>query len=61
MRLFLDSSVVLAACGRVAGASHTVFELARGQGWRLLTVGYGLPVMKPGDFLLRERAAGRLR
>ncbi len=139
MTLFLDSSVVLAACGRLAGASHAVIDLASGQGWRLLvsdyvmreveknvrqrlstaaqgewrklrpalavvpdeltfvwpvvfpaakdkpvlftaaatadvlltldradfggvmTTGfYGLPVMKPGDFLRRERAAGRL-
>jgi predicted nucleic acid-binding protein len=42
MRLFLDSSVVLAACGRTAGASHAVFELADAQGWRLLTCDYVL-------------------
>jgi predicted nucleic acid-binding protein len=139
VRLFLDASVLLAACGRVEGASHAVFDLAAAQGWRLLTCDYvlrevernvrerlsaasgewrvlrvtlavvadelthpwpvvfpaakdrpvlftaaavadvlltldradfggvmaagfyGLPVMKPGDFLRRERAAGRLR
>jgi len=44
VRLFLDASVVLAACGRVAGASHAVFDLAGAQGWRLLT----------GDYVLRE-------
>ena len=139
MKLFLDASVLLAACGRPAGGSHTVCDLAAGQGWRLLTSNYvrheteknvrlrlpapaqgewerlkpllevmtdvvtfdwpvvfsaakdrpvlftaaatadvlltldradfgslmasgfyGLPVMKPGDFLRRERAAGRL-
>ena len=139
MKLFLDASVLLAACGRLAGGSHAVCELAAAQGWRLLAsayvvrevdknvrlrlpasaqnewqclkpllevmtdvvtfdwpvvfpaakdrpvlftaaatadvlltldradfagvmgVGfYGLPVMKPGDFLRRERAAGRL-
>lgn len=87
-------------CGRAAGASHAIFDLAGAQGWRLLTGDYvlrevernvrerlsaaatadvlltldradfggvmaagfyGLPVMKPGDFLRRERAAGRLR
>ena len=98
MKLFLDASVLLAACGRPAGGSHAVCDLAAGQGWRLLAsdsvmreveknvrlrlpaatadvlltldradfggvmgVGfYGLAVMKPGDFLRRERAAGRL-
>lgn len=139
MKLFLDSSVVLAACGRPSGASHAIFDLAPVQGWRLLTADYvvreveknvrhrltaaaqdewrklrpalevvadeltfawpvvfpatkdkpvlftaaasadvlltldradfagvmgagfyGLPVMKPGDFLQRERGAGRL-
>ena len=40
MRLFLDSSVVLAACGRAAGGSRRVFDLAPMQGWRLLTSGY---------------------
>ena len=40
MRLFLDSSVVLAACGRMAGGSRRVFDLAPTQGWRLLTSGY---------------------
>jgi predicted nucleic acid-binding protein len=139
MKLFLDSSVVLAACGRSAGASRSLFDLAQSQGWQLLvsdyvlgeteknlkqrmplaalhewtqlrgslsvvadvwtfnwpvifpaskdrpvlfsaaavadvlitldradfgslmvTGFYGLPVMKPGEFLRRERAAGRL-
>ncbi|HEV7403227.1 MAG TPA: PIN domain-containing protein [Chthoniobacteraceae bacterium] len=139
MRLFLDASVILAACGRRLGASHALFDLARTHGWKLIAgeyvlreveknlahrlpdaareewkrlrpalfvVGdeltypwpvifpaakdrpvlftaaavadvlltldradfggvmaagfYGLPVMKPGDFLRRERAAGRL-
>ena len=139
MRLFLDASVVLAACGRMGGGSHAIFDLAEAQGWRLLvsdyvlrevernvrhrlsaaaqdewrklrsllsvmsdvltfdwpvifsatkdrpvlftasavadvlltldradfgsvmaTGFYGLPVMRPGDFLRRERAAGRL-
>ena len=139
MKLFLDASVLLAACGRSAGGSRAVCDLAAAQGWRLLAgeyvmrevernvprrlppaaqaewerlrprlevvadvltfdwpvvfpaakdrpvlftaaatadvlltldradfgsvMGagfYGLPVMKPGDFLRRERAAGRL-
>ncbi len=139
MKLFLDASVLLAACGRPAGGSRAVCDLAAAQGWRLLASHYvmreaeknvvqrfpvaalnewqrlkpllevmtdvvtfdwpvvfpaakdrpvlftaaatadvlltldradfagvmgagfyGLPVMKPGDFLRRERAAGRL-
>ena len=139
MKLFLDASVLLAACGRTGGGSHAICDLAAAHSWRLLTsdyvmqeveknvqqrfspaaqqewqylrpllevmrdvltfdwltvfpaskdrpvlftaaatsdvlltldradfggvmgVGfYGLPVMKPGDFLRRERAAGRL-
>jgi hypothetical protein len=139
MRLFLDASVILAACGRVLGASHAIFDMAVAQSWLLLASHYvirevdknvrlrlsagaqlewqrlrpalsivsdelthpwpvifpaakdrpvlftaaacadllltldqadfecvmgagfyGLPVMKPADFLRRERAAGRL-
>jgi predicted nucleic acid-binding protein len=52
MRLFLDSSVVLAACGRAAGASHAVFDLAVGQGWQLLTCDY---VLREVERNLRER------
>ena len=40
MRLFLDSSVVLAACGRPTGASHYLFHLAPRMGWSLLTSAY---------------------
>ena len=139
MKIFLDASVLLAACGRPAGGSRAVCDLAATQGWRLLAsiyvageveknvrlrlpasaqsewqrlkpllevmtdvvtfdwpvvfsaakdrpvlftaaatadvlltldradfagvMGagfYGLPVMRPGDFLRRERAMGRL-
>ena len=42
MRIFLDTSVVLAACGRPSGGSRTVFELAPTNGWRLLTSRYVL-------------------
>ncbi|MEO6742390.1 MAG: hypothetical protein ABIP20_19275 [Chthoniobacteraceae bacterium] len=55
MKLFLDASVVLAACGRPAGASRGVFDFAAANGWRLLTSGYvlaevrrNLPKLKPG-------------
>lgn len=40
MNLFLDASVVLAACGRPAGASRAVFELAPRNGWTLMTSPY---------------------
>jgi len=40
VRLFLDSSVVLAACGRPVGASRRVIDLAPAMGWMLLTSAY---------------------
>ena len=40
MRLFLDSSVVLAACGRASGASRLIVDLATSQGWELHTCTY---------------------
>ena len=36
MRLFLDSSVVLAACGSDIGASFEVIRLSEGCGWTLV-------------------------
>ena len=54
MKIFLDASVVLAACGRPAGASRALFDLAGANGWRLLTSRYvlreverNLPKLKP--------------
>jgi len=52
VRLFLDSSVVLAACGRVTGASHAVFKIADTLGWRLFTCDY---VLREVERNLRER------
>lgn len=40
MRLFLDTSVVLAACGSTTGASHEIFRRARVHGWVLLATPY---------------------
>jgi predicted nucleic acid-binding protein len=40
MRLFLDSSVLLAAVGSESGASRFVVENAEQQGWILLTAPY---------------------
>lgn len=36
MRLFLDTSVLLAACNSVNGASRAIFEMASKQGWLLM-------------------------
>lgn len=40
MRLFLDTSVLLAACGSARGASREVFRLAPGQNWPLVATPY---------------------
>ena len=36
MKLFLDPSVLLAACGSGRGSSHALFDYAPAQGWILL-------------------------
>jgi predicted nucleic acid-binding protein len=40
MRLFLDTSVLLAASGSVKGASREVFRLAPANGWALVATAY---------------------
>lgn len=40
MNLFLDTSVLLAACGSRKGASRAIFQLAPGNGWTLLASPY---------------------
>ena len=40
MRLFLDTSVLLAASGSSRGASREVFRLATGNNWKLLATSY---------------------
>jgi predicted nucleic acid-binding protein len=40
VNLFLDASVVLAACGRPTGASRAVFDLALHNGWALIISPY---------------------
>ena len=42
MNVFLDSSVLLPACGSAAGASRSVIDAASAQGWSLLTSSYVL-------------------
>jgi hypothetical protein len=40
VNLFLDTSVVLAGCGRPTGASRAVFDLASRNNWILMTSPY---------------------
>ena len=54
MRLFLDSSVLLAAAGSASGASRLLITSAKREGWTLLTSAYcerearhNLPKLRP--------------
>jgi len=40
VRLFLDTSVLLAACGSNTGASREIFRRAEANGWILITTPY---------------------
>lgn len=40
MRLFLDTSVLLSACGSTAGASREILDRAAANGWLLITTPY---------------------
>lgn len=42
MTLFLDTSVLLAACGSARGASREIFRLAPARGWELVVTPYVL-------------------
>jgi predicted nucleic acid-binding protein len=42
MNLFLDTSVLLAACGSANGASRALFQIAPREGWTLLASPYVL-------------------
>jgi hypothetical protein len=42
VKLFVDSSVALAACTQASGASRAIFDLAQFNGWELLTSTYVL-------------------
>jgi predicted nucleic acid-binding protein len=42
VRLFLDSSVMIAGAASAEGASRSVFRLARTQEWRLVTTPYAV-------------------
>lgn len=40
MKLFLDASTLLAACGSTKGASRAIFHLSKQAGWTLVTSPY---------------------
>jgi hypothetical protein len=40
MRLFLDSSVIISACGSERSLSSLIFEIAAQQGWFLVSAAY---------------------
>ena len=64
MRLFLDTSVLLAACGSAKGASREVFRLASANGWVLIATPYIVEEMLHNLPLLPVNATsawGRLR
>jgi hypothetical protein len=42
VRLFLDTSVLLAACGSMSGASREIFHRASANGWTLVTTPYAI-------------------
>jgi predicted nucleic acid-binding protein len=66
VKLFLDTSVLLAACGSTKGASRAIFHLAPAAGWTLMSSPYALsevlrnlgklPVAATGDWVrLRQQ------
>jgi hypothetical protein len=64
MRLFLDTSVLLAACGSASGASRLIFRIAPAQGWFLVATPYLVEEVLPtsssssSDLGLGPSAAG---
>jgi hypothetical protein len=65
--LFLDTSVLLAACGSTAGASHEIFRQSRAHGWVLIVSPYvigevlnNLPDLSPAATSLWARLRGEL-
>jgi predicted nucleic acid-binding protein len=55
--LFLDTSVLLAACGSSKGASRELFRLALKEEWRLVTIPYALEEVEQNLKNLRRRAS----
>ena len=68
MRLFIDSSVALAACGRPRGASRAIVDAAAANGWELISSSYSITEVTrnlgklPGTAAIEwQIIAGRLR
>jgi predicted nucleic acid-binding protein len=57
VRLFLDTSVLLAACGSSTGASREIFRLASQHGWSLMASPYVLSEVMNNLVYLGEDAA----
>jgi len=58
VNIFLDSSVLLAACGSATGASRAVIDAAAGQGWSLLTSAYVIAEVEANLAALSAGAPG---
>ncbi|HOY54473.1 MAG TPA: hypothetical protein PL015_07335 [Opitutaceae bacterium] len=61
MRLFLDTSVLLAASGSSKGASRAAWLVTLDEGDFHTKLGrevYGLRIATPGEFWLEQRAKG---
>ena len=63
MRLFLDSSVLLPACGSTAGAAHEIFRQARFHGSVVMATAYVIGEVRNNlaNFLRQRPRSGRSR
>ena len=67
MRLFLDTSVLLAACGSTTGASQEIFRIASANLWVLIATPYvleetarNLPVLPPEAVVIWKQLRPKL-
>jgi predicted nucleic acid-binding protein len=56
VRLFLDTSVLLSACGSEKGASREIFRLAPSKNWTLIATPYGLQEVEQNLYRLPSGA-----
>jgi hypothetical protein len=61
VKVFLDASVILAACGRDTGASRRIFDIHRQEGWLLLAGGYVMGEVRANIGALGEQAVADWR
>lgn len=61
MRVFLDASVILAACGRDSGASRRIFDIHKHKGWAILASGYVLGEVRANIESLGKQAVSDWR